>query len=308
MSVFIIAEVGSNFHDFRDLKTSIEIAHRCGADAVKFQCFSEASLYGYGSSRPRLAHAWLPKLADHCKAVGIEFMCTAFDVETLSYVDKYVRRHKLASSEMRHTGLIEAIKRSKKPALVSVGGHSFDRIERTVKDLDKHDFTLLYCSNAYPSRLHDLEVIDDLRSRFGCDVGFSDHSIDIYSATSAVRHYRAAVVEKHVDFINAGSADSGHSIDERMFSVLVAKLRQDHKHIHPALDEHEAVKLHNRRLVATQNLNTGDALQFGRNFGVYRCREKTGDYLDPSMADKVNGTRVAQPLRQGQAIGASHFR
>ena len=307
---FIIAEVGSNWDEFKDLKDSCVAAKVAGADAVKFQCFSERSLYGYGNSRPSLPYEWLAKIAHHCEEIGIEFMCTAFDEETLPYVNKYVKRHKLASSEMRHVGLIDKLRQYKKPVYVSVGGHRFNDIQKTVNEFGDTRLTLLYCCNAYPSIHHDLRVIDRLSGSFNCGVGYSDHTIDTYTAFAAVRYHKASVVEKHVRLPHiVDGPDVGHSLVFDDFKVLVDRIRAPAKTPdHPSVGEADAAKFHNRRLVATQNINVGDALQFGRNIGAYRVRRESAKFMDPRDGEQVNDTRSVVGLTAGDAIGPGDFK
>lgn len=308
---FIIAEVGSNWSEYRDIKDSCVAAAKAGASAVKFQCFSEASLYGNGDSHPNLPYEWIPKIRDLCNGLAIEFMCSAFDEETLLYINKFVKRHKLASSEMCHAGLIDKLKHFEKPVIVSVGGHTMDEIQDTVTALKPCKTTLLYCNNAYPSRFHDLRFIEKLRGGFrGVDVGFSDHTIDLFTSYAAVKHYDAKVIEKHVRLDRiTGGPDCEHSLTFGEFELLVKRIKGSISNVeHPARDEGDARLMHNRRLVVTQSVNVGDALQYGRNFGIFRSRVRDEIGLPPSRYKDVDGTRAASGLSAGDPIAAGDFK
>lgn len=306
--MLIIAEIGSNFHSYQDLVKSIEAAKEARADVVKFQCFSEKSLYGFGDDKRNIPIEWLVKLREVADQVGIEMMCTAFDVETFSHVDKLVRRHKIASSELRHVELLDAVIKSAKPVLISIGGHKFREVKRTIEHMGSHSLLLLYCCNAYPSKMHHLGIINELKSAFGKPVGYSDHSIDIFTPYVAVKHYNAVVIEKHVRLPHIkDTPDAPHSITFEAFKEMVYWIKDEKPPRHPNEQEYEAVIMHNRRLVALQNLNIGDALQFGRNFGIYRSKEKRAG-LDPEMWVEVDGKRAASGLLKGQPIGATDYK
>ena len=109
----IIAEVGSNWTTQDDVMTSIHMAKAMGADAVKFQLFSDIDLYGLPSpslSKYSLPKHWMPEMKRLCDKHDIEFMCTAFSVESLLYVNSFVDTHKLASSDLTHIRMHQTLR------------------------------------------------------------------------------------------------------------------------------------------------------------------------------------------------------
>lgn len=316
--MLIVAEIGSNFRDKIDCIHSIRAAKLSGADAVKFQYYSLKDLYGYGSSESMLPPDWFDDLAEECQAQGIEFMCTAFSREGVRFVNPYVKRHKLASSEMCHVELIQEIVATDKPVIVSMGGHTIEEIENSLTRFDPIPSTLLYCCNAYPSRHHNLNAINYLRRRFHTDVGYSDHSIDIFTPAIACRDYGAIVLEKHVTLDRSiESGDRGHSIDFDDFRDMVdlikergnLKFPKDIGNLKfPPISESDAVSKHNRRLVASGDVKKGDVLRLGKNFGIYRLREEASKIaLSPFCWKAVEGSYAAKDLRLGEPIGDGDF-
>jgi N,N'-diacetyllegionaminate synthase len=256
---FIIAEVGSNYRDLDDCKLSVKLAAHAGADAVKFQHFSEHDLYGDGSKHPNISLDWLKELKSVADDNGIEFMCTAFSLQGLANIDGLVKRHKIASSEMSYYALIDLAVTTDKPVLISTGGHSLADIKCMYNSIKNAGVALMYCCNAYPSRQHNLFLINELRDHFSCPIGYSDHSIDLFTPFMAATMFRAAYLEKHVT-INKSliTPDANHSIDFAEFTDLVRYIKSgEHLGSFVTPEQSAAQRFHNRRHT---------------NGGVYRLR------------------------------------
>lgn len=256
--VFVIAEIGSNFKTKQDCFDAIAAAIAVGADAAKFQLFSHKSLYGYdGIMDHALPPRWIPELAEEC-GDEIEFMCTPFSLEELAVIDPYVKRHKVASSDMEDRKLLSYMRKTGKPIILSTGGHTYLEVADVVEYLSKvdqvrftkpTDLTLLYCESAYPSRRHNLNRMNILK-RFGLPVGISDHSIDVFWVpASAVQFYGAVVVEKHFNPLNfTDTPDCGHALGTDDFADMVACIRARGSELQ-LLDsaERDMRKFHNKR-------------------------------------------------------------
>lgn len=315
---FIIAEVGSNWTSFQEAKDSISFAKQAGADAVKFQLFSSVDLYGYpipwdGPIDPatQLNREWLPKLKEKADACGIEFMCSAFSPELVDVVDPFVSVHKVASSEMAYPQLLERVKSKGKPILLSVGASSKGDIELALKILlGAPQRVLMYCSSAYPSRYFNLFQMNDLKETFDLPVGFSDHSDQVaYSALSAVHHFGAVAIEKHVNFHNVKSPDSEHSLSYQEFAYMCELLhgKRDYKQFNPQPDERDMFMKHNRRLIAIQNISVGDTFRFGKNYGAFRSLTEDAKGLIPHAWVAVEDKVAMRKIEAGDSIGPGDF-
>jgi N,N'-diacetyllegionaminate synthase len=315
---FIIAEVGSNWTNFNEAKDSISFAKQCGADAVKFQVFTEKDLFGPGirgswfdENSTQLPLDWLPKLKDKADACGIELMCSAFSPELYDAVDPYVKVHKIASSELTYPQLLQKVKSLGKPIILSTGASCNGDVALALQELRGVKVVLLYCSSAYPSREFNLFHLDALKRNFNVPVGFSDHSLDVYyPALSAVEHFGAVVIEKHVNFAGVDSADSPHSLSHSEFKRLcdILKGKQDYKQFHPQPEERDMILRHNRRLIAIKDISVGEAFRFGDNFGAYRSLENDNKGLIPfawEVLVKSNGAK--HNIKAGQPIGPEDF-
>lgn len=254
---FVIAEVGSNWRTKKDCLKAIDRAIDTGADAVKFQLYSHQSLYGYPGTLGDgvLDPMWFSEFQDRC-ADMIEFMCSAFSVDDALIVDPFVDRHKVASSDMLNFPMIEQMISSEKPLIVSTGGHTLKDVGKLVKSFLSSkfgrftDFTLLYCESSYPSRRHNLEKMSLLK-RFGCPIGFSDHTTDVFWApVAAVKYFGATIIEKHFNPLGfVDTPDCGHSLDFYDFTDMVQSIRKAgiETDIYDSKGEAPMREFHNRR-------------------------------------------------------------
>lgn len=304
---FIVAEVGSNWRDFNDAKDSISKAKACGADAVKFQAFTGAALYGFPSTpvgeELELPLDWLPRLKEKADVVGIEFMCTAFSPELYDAVDPYVSVHKVASAELTHKRILEKLKALGKPVILSTGASGKSDIKEAIRILGDTPLILMYCVAAYPAKLANPWLIPILRSEYGKLVGYSDHALDALVTPVVAANQGACVIEKHVNFAEAESPDSPHSLSTEEFKLMVRAIRgQAVSSLGPTVEEQGMVSRHNRRLIATRPLSPGDALIEGENFGIYRALRDDLQAAHPFQIDDIKGKTVKRAIEAGQGI------
>jgi N-acetylneuraminate synthase len=212
--VFVIAEAGMN-HD-GSLGNAIrmaEVAAEAGADAVKFQLhdaaaestrdapappyFEHESRWDYFRRTAFTDQQWAA-LKQQCERIGIEFLCTPFSLDALERLERLgVRRYKIPSGEVTNLALIRAAAATGKPLLLSSGMSSWTELDEAVEAAGD-DVTILQCTSAYPAPPErvGLNLLAELRARYGKPVGLSDHSLGPYAAIAAVA-LGATVVEKH---------------------------------------------------------------------------------------------------------------
>ena len=225
MSVFIIAEAGVNHNGDRALAHRlIEVAAASGADAVKFQTFVPEKLVtpetpqaiyqtrNLGQRQSQLAmlrqlalpQAAFVELKQHCDEVGIEFMSTPFDEESVHFLAELgMARFKIPSGELLSTPYLRTIATYDRPTILSTGMATLEEVcygVETLLDagLERHHLTLLHCTSAYPTppEAVNLRAMRTLAETFGLPVGLSDHTVDETAAVMAVA-MGAEVIEKH---------------------------------------------------------------------------------------------------------------
>jgi N,N'-diacetyllegionaminate synthase len=195
----IIAEIGQNHNGDMELaRRLIGEAKASGAGVAKFQVYSARDLFPKEGNEwfdyncnTELSRADVEMLARECYAQGIEFMASVFDVERVSWLEAVgVRRYKIASRSVRDRALVEAVAKTGKPVIVSLGMWN----EPSFPKLDvSGGVGFLYCVSKYPTDLTDLHFAAVDFDRY---VGFSDHTIGVDASMIALSR-GAQIIEKH---------------------------------------------------------------------------------------------------------------
>ena len=235
---FFIAEISANHEGSINKAFSlIKSAKRYGADAVKLQTFTPATMTLdskkdffkiksglwkgkylwdlYDNAKTPLE--WHKKLFKLGKKIGIKVFSTPFDETAVDFLEKLnCPFYKVSSFEMTDLGLIKKISQTGKPIIISTGTSSLDEIERSyeaAKKFGSKDISLLYCVSNYPAKISDFNLnnIKILKKKFNCKVGLSDHS-KTHSVAAAAALVGAEIFEKHICLKNSHSLDSSFSI------------------------------------------------------------------------------------------------
>lgn len=275
----VIAELGSNFKSFDDCKNAISIAKQLKADAIKFQLYTHSELYGVPGILPGvIPKEWIPKLKEKAEACGIEFMCTAFSPQGVKFIDDFVDTHKLASSEMCHRGMLDVLRETHKPVYISTGAQTENDICTVNRYMAGCPITFLYCEAVYPSHKSDLRRILRLREITNRDVGFSDHTTDIYNLPRIAQDMWCDVLEKHFNpFDYTDTPDAPHSLNTEDFQSMIRCLQESQGFTQimmgPTKDELPMILRHKRRIIATTEIKVGDQLRLGENCGIFRSKK-----------------------------------
>lgn len=215
-----IAEVSSNHAgDLERCLRFIDVSANAGCMAVKFQLFKISQLFAPEAIKLKpnllkredweLPTCFLPKLAARCKEKEIQFSCTPFYLEAVGELEPYVDFYKIASYELLWDDLLIACARTGKPVILSTGMATIPEIEHAVGMLRTHGCeypTLLHCTSAYPTPYAEanLSAIETIRSATGCDVGWSDHTVEAGVIYRAIHRWGAKVIEFHLDLDSKG--------------------------------------------------------------------------------------------------------
>lgn len=222
----IIAEAGVNHNgDINQAKRLIDAAADAGADYVKFQTFKadklvspEAKKAEYQSKnigdydnsqydmlkKLELSHEDHLELMNYCAEKNIQFFSTAFDVDGVYYLnDLGLKLFKVPSGEITNYPYLKAIASFNKPVILSTGMCTNEEIRDAItlltnEGLKKEMITILHCNTEYPTPMADvnLKAMLAIKSDFGVETGYSDHTLGIEVAVAAVA-IGATVIEKH---------------------------------------------------------------------------------------------------------------
>jgi N,N'-diacetyllegionaminate synthase len=221
---YVIAEIGSNHNGDMDLcHRLIGAAAEAGADAVKFQSWSESSLIAreeydrnldyddkkkhFGSLR-EMVRAYQLTPEQHvtalgwCRERGVAFASSVFSPEEADLLDSLeVPFYKIASMDVVNLPLLEYVAGKRRPMLIATGMATLGEIEiavRTVREAGNDELALLHCVSIYPPDYDSIRLrnIPMLREVFGVPVGFSDHTLGTPVPLAAVA-LGACIIEKH---------------------------------------------------------------------------------------------------------------
>lgn len=299
--IYVIAEVGSNYQTHDDLVGAVSLAKACGADAVKYQYLHQSELYG---PDPVCDIGFpLERLKAKCDHFGIDFLCTAFSPEGVSHVDKFVDAHKVASSEMQHLRLLEAVNKTVKPVLLSTGAQGLNDVLIVLewfRDRDPERMVIpLHCNVSYPTRFVDIARLNAI-SEMAYIYGYSDHTTSIDVVPSVIKNHGCTVLEKHFnphEYTN--TPDAPHSLNVIEFKAMVEVLRGRK----PAItEENEARLMHVRRIVATKEIKPGDVLKEGVNIGIFRVKQPDAHGVSPFFIKSFEGQTALTAKQPGDGI------
>ena len=326
--VFVIAEVSANHgQDFNRAVDMIKTIKECGADAVKFQAYTPDTMtINVDNEYFRVDHPkwggqtlyelykkaytpwkWFPDLKKMADDLGLIFLCTAFDrssVDMLEELDVCV--HKIASFELVDLPLIEYVAKTGKPLIISTGMGSLEETQDavdTARGAGAKEVVLLKCVSGYPADPVEmnLNTIPDMREKFDCPVGLSDHSLGIGVAISSVA-LGPCIVEKHFTLSRSvQTPDSFFSIEPDELKELVDNIRIAEKalgKIHYGLtDEEKSSKIFRRSLFVVKDVKAGEKVT---NENIRSIRPGFG--LPAKYIKKVIGRLFKKDLSKGTPL------
>jgi len=249
---YVIAEMSANHHGSLDVaKRIIEEAHRCGADAVKLQTYRpdtitldaqtpdfciRGGLWDGRTLHDLYAEAHMPwewhqPLFEHARKVGITIFSSPFDDTAIDLLESlHAPAYKIASFEAIDLPLIRLAASTGKPLIISTGMADAVEIAEAVeaaRSAGCRELAILRCVSGYPAPAADynLRTIPDMKARFGCVVGLSDHTLDHTTAITSVA-LGAALVEKHFTLDrNGGGPDDSFSLEPADLRALCTGVR-----------------------------------------------------------------------------------
>ena len=288
---FIVAEI-AQAHDgsIGILHSLVDAAAATGVDAIKFQVhiaeaessnlepfrvqFStvDATRFDYWKRMELSAEQWAD-LKSRCEAAGVEFLATPFSNAAVDLLESIgVVRYKVGSGDLANPLLLERLARTGKEVILSTGLGALEEIDDAVALMRERQIpvTVLQCTTKYPTTAEEVGLawIADLRARYACPVGLSDHSGKIYAALGAVA-LGAVMIEAHITFdrrMFGPDAKASLTVDD--FSQLVSGVRFLEKARGKGLDKREDVdkqdlrRIFGKALAVNRDMQAGEILHF----------------------------------------------
>jgi len=249
MSIYIIGEIGINHNgDLKIVKELIDITADAGADAVKFQKRTIDLVYTkemldsprespWGSTQREQKEGLefsfddYQEIDNYCKEKSIDWFASAWDLESQKFLQQFdLKYNKIASAMTVYEPLLELVASEKKHTFISTGMCSIEEIDRAVEIFKDAEcsFELMHCISTYPMKDENanLMVINTLRDRYNCNVGYSGHESGL-----AVSYGAAAMgitsLERHITLNRAMyGSDQAASIEPSGFKMLIGAVRK----------------------------------------------------------------------------------
>jgi N-acetylneuraminate synthase/N,N'-diacetyllegionaminate synthase len=312
----LIAEIGNNHEGNGDLALRLaDAAVEAGADAVKVQLIDPPQLVNRFEqqridqlTRFKLERDVFLEMARRVHDRGALFMASAFDCDTLRNWSDDLDAIKIASGDLDFDAMLQVAARCGKPVVMSTGMATWSEIERAAGVfaaalpagvlLQEH-FAVLHCVSLYPTPLGqaNLSAIQELRSRLGVTVGYSDHTLGLTAATMALA-LGARLIEKHFTLDKAYSAFRDHALsaEPAEFVVLAEAVRSCCEIMGPGFASAELADaatraVARRGIVAAREIAAGTTLTAA---DLDFVRPASG--FPPSATNQVIGRRTSRPL------------
>lgn len=316
--VFVIGEV-AQAHD-GSLGTAhayIDAIAEAGASAVKFQTHIAAAestpaepwrvrfspqdetRYDYWRRMEFEPSQWR-ELKAHAEERGLVFLSSPFSVQAVELLESLgMSAWKVASGELTHDAMLDAIAATDKPVLVSTGMSAWSEIDRVMERFQASK-AIFQCTSAYPcpAEKTGLNVLGEMAERYGCPVGLSDHSATIATPIAAVA-LGAQMLEVHVVLSRqAFGPDTASSLLPEELAQLVLGAQRVRTALSHPVDKDRAAEemapmraLFQRSLVPTRDLAAGHVLRAGDLIA-----KKPGTGLPPQRLDALLGRRLARAV------------
>ena len=293
---YIIAEIGVNHEGSLEKAINlIDLAKEGGANAAKFQSYKANTLASKNSpsywdrSKETTSTQYelfkkydnfneneYIKLSEHCYHIGIDFLSTPFDDDSVDFLNPLVPFFKIASADITNIPLLRKIALKDKPIIISTGAASLPEIElaiNIIKSVSSIEPALMHCILCYPTDDIDanLGMIKHLKRSFPQNIiGYSDHTLPDENMTSIITSFLlgAKIIEKH--FTNNKDLpgnDHYHAMDvkdlrnlNRILDKMVLLLGNE-EYKHPIKSEEKSRLNARRSIVISKAIKKGDSIK-----------------------------------------------
>ncbi len=247
--IYIIGEIGINHNgDLSICKKLIDVASDAGCDAVKFQKrdidlvytpefldSSRESPWGTTQREQKdgleFDESQYKEIDAYCKEKGIDWFASAWDLNSQKFLQSFDCKHnKIASAMLIYQDLLEMVAEEGKHTFISTGMSTMDDIQKAVDIFRAKDcpFELMHTVSKYPMNDADanLNVINTLRDKFECNVGYSGHETGIAISTAAAA-FNITSLERHITLDRSMyGSDQSASVEPSGLRQLVGAVRK----------------------------------------------------------------------------------
>ena len=326
---FIIAEAGVNHNGNVEIaKKMVDAAVDFGVDAVKFQTFRATDLVTSLAQKAEyqqkttdasesqlemlkkleLSAAQHNEIIAHCKKNNIQFLSTAFDINSARLLESCnVPIYKIPSGEITNLPYLITVAKIGKPIILSTGMSTLDEVKKSVEILKQNgsgEITILHCNTEYPTPYEDvnLRAMLTIQKELKVKVGYSDHTPGIEVPIAAVA-MGATVIEKHFTLDkNMEGPDHKASLEPAEFAAMVKAIRNVERALgseekKPSPSEIKNMAIARKSIVAKQAIKKGEIFT-EKNITVKR----PGTGVSPMKWFEVLGTTAVRDFEEDELV------
>lgn len=245
--VFIIAEIGINHNgNLHIAKRLVDVAFMAGSDGVKFQKRTPEKavppefqnvmretpwgIISYLEYRRMVEFGFkeYDDIDQYCKEKGIIWFASCWDEDSVDFIEQFSPPcYKIASASLTDIPLLEKVKSTGRPVILSTGMSTLEEIAASVELLGTEHLLIAHSTSTYPCPPEELNLrmIETLRERFDCPIGYSGHEVGLQTTYAAVT-LGAAFVERHITLDRAmWGSDQAASVEPGGMIRLVRDIR-----------------------------------------------------------------------------------
>ncbi len=347
--MYIIAEIGGSHQgSLAHAKELIHAVKETGANCAKFQ-----AIFAHEIVHPKVGIVPLPtgnisiyeifkklertqdfyqELKNETEKQGLDFLCTPFGLESFALLENIgVNAYKVASPELNHLPLLQAISATNKNVFLSLGVSKISDIGTALEQISNPTdrITLLNCVTSYPAPEEDynLNLLPHLAAIFNVKVGISDHSMDPILVPALSVFSGGSAIEKHICLSRKGDGlDDPIALEPQQFAAMVKAVRRAQEdsqeylhelekqygkekilsvlgdgHKHLAQSEMANYGRTNRSICALDDIEQGQMLTKD-NTALLRVEKILRPGLSPVFWPVILGRKAAQNIPAGEGI------
>ena len=327
--IVIIAEAGVNYNGQLELACKMaDEAKQAGVDIVKFQTgipekvisrYAEKANYqkdntGADESQLEMVKKLMLRfdefilLKEYCEKIGIKFLSTPFDVDSIDFLNTLgCNIWKIPSGEITNLPYLLRIAKTNKPIMLSTGMSTLEEVGNALDVLKQHgagEVTLLHCTTQYPTAFEDvnLKAMLTLKDVFGCKVGYSDHTkgIEVPNAAAALG---ASVIEKHFTLSrNMEGPDHKASLEPNELAMMVRSIRNIESALGDGKKKPVKIEITNmtaarKSIIAARNIKKGEVLDEAN-----LTTKRPGNGISPMRWQEIVGTVAVRDFQEDELI------
>jgi len=333
-SPFIIAEMSGNHNgSLSEALKIVDLASIAGADAIKLQTYTpdtitmkskrseffikdKKNLWKNNSlydlyKKAHTPWSWHKKIFERAKNRKLIYFSSPFDETAVDLLEKLnVPLYKIASAENNHFPLLKKVAKTGKPVIMSTGLATLNELKGSVNYLRKNgckQLALLKCTSAYPAEPKDLNLVTirRLREIFNCEVGFSDHSLGIGAAITAIS-YGATIIEKHFTVEKNKGVDGAFSSEvsemKRLKEESLVSWSSKGKVFFGPTKNEKIFKKYRRSIYVSKNIKKGEVFS---NNNIKVIRPSLG--LHPKYFTDIIGKISKKDINKGEPFKKNYY-